>query len=99
MYHIISKQYFITSDRLACKKDQSDCDGSRSKPFSNAIKAFNIAVDLENVVWSGVLEFFFEAGIHIIHPNDFVEESSSSNVNLKSPFISYTGTLKKFIRY
>ncbi len=94
LYQISSKQYFITSDRSACKNDQSDCDGSQSRPFSNAIQAFKIAVSKENEFWSGILEFFFKNGIHIIHPYDFLEENGSSRALLSSPFNSYEGIVK-----
>ena len=93
---LICRQIFITQNRSACADDQSNCDGTRSKPFSNAIKALKIGVNFEKITSNGTLEFLFEPGIHLILPSDFKEESNPT-ISFKSPFDSYNGN--KFYAY
>jgi hypothetical protein len=87
----IGRQYYITFDRLACRWDQSDCDGSKEKPFSVPVIAFKKAVFLEGLENTGSLEFILEAGAHTILPIDFLGDAL--DVHRKSPFENYEGSL------
>ncbi len=88
-----SKVIFITNSRLACSLDQSDCDGSKSKPFSNPIIAIRKSVK-ENLNDSE-LEFFFEAGgAHLILESDFLIEISSDS--RKPLFEKFEGKSRPF---
>jgi hypothetical protein len=62
------RQFFVTFNRLACFWDQSNCDGSKIRPFSNMIIAFKKGLFLESIEHTGSLEFFLEAGSHTILP-------------------------------
>lgn len=88
------KQIFITFNRMACSWDQSDCDGSQARPYSNPIIAFTLGVFQANLENSDILEFYFEAGGHIILPVDFSSQSSTGGDNKKSLFESYHGKIQ-----
>jgi hypothetical protein len=92
LYHLstsVCRQYYITFNRFSCKLDQSDCDGSKDRPFSNPIIAFKKAIFFEVLENTGSLEFFFEAGGHTILPMDFLGDNM--DVHRKSPFETYNG--------
>jgi hypothetical protein len=87
--NITTRRYYVTFNRGACSWDQSDCDGSQTKPFSNPIFAFRRGIYDESQEKSGILEFLFEAGGHTILPMDFLGQSSLEQ--RKSPFEAYDG--------
>ena len=89
LIHLVSKRYYITYNRLGCSWDQSDCDGSQTRPFSNPIISFYRGLQEESKETSGNLEFYFEAGAHTILPMDFLGQTSVEH--RKSPFENYEG--------
>ena len=84
-----SKAIYITFNRNACKLDQSDCNGSPQRPFSNPILAFKFALFMENIEKTGILEFYFEAGGHTVLPVDFL--GAGAQGYRKSIFENYEG--------
>ena len=86
---LASKEIYITFNREACKWDQSDCDGTREKPYSNPILAFKFALYRESLEKSGILQFYLEAGGHTILHIDF--SGDSSPFHRKSIFVGHEG--------
>ena len=86
---LFCRKIYITFDRGACKPDQSDCDGTRELPFANSIFALQYGIQVELSQTSGNLEFFFEAGFHVILRSDFL----IGKTNLKEIFDIYMGII------
>jgi hypothetical protein len=83
------RRIFISYDRTQCNLDQSNCEGSVGLAFSNPIYAFQKGIDDELDKPSGLLEFFFEIGIHLILQTDLPRAN-----NISMPlFEEYHGTI------